>query len=173
MQRGGGSACASSSAMAASRRRNPQLPLTAAAASAAGLEPDPENWHVARSIFVANTDAEAERFVKTENAAYDYYYRYLFAIFDRSNYRAPFVANVGDDPAKLAPEGLRDTCVIHGSPDTVARKLLELREEIGHFGTLLYAAHDWQEKALMRNSMRLMAQEVMPRVNQALRAKAA
>ena len=63
--------------------------------------------------------------------------------------------------------------MIHGSPDTVARKLLELREEVGHFGTLLYAAHDWQQKSEMRNSMRLMAQQVMPRVNQALRAKAA
>lgn len=148
-------------------------PTYAAAAHAAGREANPEDWHVARSIYVANTDAEAERFVNVENGAYDYYYRYLFAIFDRSNFRAPFVANAGDDPAQLQPEALREACVIHGSPDTVARKLLELREEVGHFGTLLYAAHDWQRKAEMKNSMRLMAQEVMPRINQALRAKAA
>ena len=84
-----------------------------------------------------------------------------------------FVARAGDDPAKLDPRDLRDACVIHGSPETVARKILALREEVGEFGTLLYAAHDWQDKARMQKSMRLMAQEVMPRVNAALRNKAA
>ncbi len=148
-------------------------PTYAAAATAAGIEPNPGNWRVARSIYVAATDAEAEQFVKIENGAFDYYYRYLFAIFDRSNYRAPFVANVGDDPGKLEPTALRDACVIHGSPETVARKILALREEVGDFGTLVYAAHDWQDKAAMKNSMRLMAQEVMPRINHALRDKAA
>ena len=83
--------------------------------------------------------------------------------------------HVGDDadPAKLQPEQLRDACVLHGSPETVARKILALRDEIGDFGTLLYAAHDWQDKARMKHSLRLMAQEVMPRVNAALRDKAA
>ena len=103
----------------------------------------------------------------------DYYYEYLFTIFDRGNHKAPFVANLGDDPNKLTHEQVRDACVIHGSPATVARKLLEMREEIGHFGTLLYAAHDWVDKARMKNSMRLMADEVMPIVNRALGAKAA
>ena len=63
--------------------------------------------------------------------------------------------------------------MIHGSPETVARKILELREEVVHFGTLLYAAHDWQDPVRMKRSMRLMAQEVMPRINGALRDKAA
>ena len=128
---------------------------------------------MARSIYVDDTDAAAERFVKTTQGAYDYYYDYLFKIFDRSNYRAPFVTQPGDDPALLEPQALRDSCVIYGSPETVARKLLALREDVGHFGTLLYAAHDWQDKARMKNSMRLMAQEVMPRVNLALHDKAA
>jgi alkanesulfonate monooxygenase SsuD/methylene tetrahydromethanopterin reductase-like flavin-dependent oxidoreductase (luciferase family) len=115
----------------------------------------------------------AEAFVRQPGGAFDYYYEYLFAIFDRSNYKAPFVVNADDDPAQLQPSALRDACVIHGSPETVARKVLELREEVGHFGTLMYAAHDWQDPVRMQRSMRLMAQEVMPRVNRALRAKAA
>jgi len=148
-------------------------PAYAAAAEAAGRQADPEQWHVARSIYVDETDAAAEAFVRQPGGAFDYYYEYLFAIFDRSNYKAPFVVNADDDPAQLQPSALRDACVIHGSPETVARKVLELREEVGHFGTLMYAAHDWQDPARMQRSMRLMAQEVMPRVNRALRAKAA
>jgi len=147
-------------------------PTYASAARSAGRTPDPGQWRVARSIFVAATDAEAEAFVRQPGSAYDYYYDYLFQIFDRSHYKAPFVAHAGDDPERLTPAGVRDACTIHGSPDTVARKLLALRDEIGPFGTLLYAAHDWAEPAAMKNSIRLMAEEVMPRVNRAL-AKAA
>lgn len=148
-------------------------PTYAAAATAAGRIPDPAHWRVARSVYVADTDAAAEAFVKTQDSAYDYYYEYLFKIFDRSNYKAPFVANKGDDPAALTPGAVRDACVIHGSVATVTRKILELRDQIGDFGTLLYAAHDWQDQAAMKNSMRLMAAEVMPRVNHALQSKAA
>ena len=140
---------------------------------AGGQQADPEQWHVARSIYVAETDAQAEEFIKTPGGAYDYYYDYLYQIFDRSDFKAPFVANVDDDPAALTPQACRDACVIAGSPDTVAEKILALREEIGHFGTLLYAAHDWQDKAAMKNSMQLMATEVMPRINDALKRKAA
>jgi alkanesulfonate monooxygenase SsuD/methylene tetrahydromethanopterin reductase-like flavin-dependent oxidoreductase (luciferase family) len=144
-----------------------------AGAEEGGLTPDPKQWHVARSIYVAESDAEAEAFVKLPGGSYDYYYEYLFKIFDRSDFKAPFVANKGDDPEQLTHQGVRDGCVIHGSPETVARKILELRDEIGDFGTLLYAAHDWVDKAAMQNSIRLMAKEVMPRVNAALDTKVA
>ena len=32
---------------------------------------------------------------------------------------------------------------------------------------------DWEDKARMKNSMRLMAEEVMPRVNQVINSRAA
>src|SRR5690606_18982141 len=115
-------------------------PAYADAARAAGREPDPATWRVARSIYVDETDAAAARSVATEDGPFDYYYKYLFAIFDRANFKQPFVAAPGDDPARLTPQALRDACVIHGSPETVARKILELMEQTGPFGTLLYAA---------------------------------
>jgi alkanesulfonate monooxygenase SsuD/methylene tetrahydromethanopterin reductase-like flavin-dependent oxidoreductase (luciferase family) len=130
--------------------------------------PNAADWHIARSIFVAETDAQAAEFARQPGGAYDYYFEYLFKIFDRTKYRAPFVANEGDDPMALDHLKVRNACVIHGSPETVAKRILELREHVGDFGTLLYAAHDWQDKTAMKNSMRLMAEEVMPRVNRAL-----
>ena len=45
---------------------------------------------------------------------------------------------------------------------------LAFRDEVGDFGTLLYAGHDWTDRALARRSMELMATEVMPRVNKAI-----
>ena len=148
-------------------------PAYCAGAASTGRTPDPETGHVARSIFVAETDAEAAAFVGEAGGAYDYYYDYLYRIFDRADFKAPFVANKDDDPAQLTHGQIRDACVIHGGPDSVAREILDLRADIGHFGTLLYTAHDWQDKTAMKNSMRLMAEKVMPRINQALDVKAA
>ncbi len=142
-------------------------------AKAGGITPNPEHWRVARSIFVADTDREAEEFVKSPGGAYDYYYEYLFQIFERSDYKAPFVANPTDDPAKLTPQNIRDACIIYGSPETVANKILELRKRIGDFGTVLYAAHDWQDVGAMKKSMTMFAEEVMPRVNSKLDSKQA
>ncbi len=147
-------------------------PTYLAGAASTGYTPKSADWHVARSIFVADTDAQAEAFVRAPGGAYDYYFDYLFKIFDRTNYRAPFVAREGDDPRQLDHQQIRDACVIYGSPETVAAKLLGLRDRVGDFGTLLYAAHDWQDRTAMRHSMRLMAEEVMPRINQQI-AKAA
>ena len=61
-----------------------------------------------------------------------------------------------------------DTQVIVGSIDDVVEQILELRETIGPFGTLMYVGHDWVDKRLARRSMELMANEVMPRVNKIL-----
>jgi alkanesulfonate monooxygenase SsuD/methylene tetrahydromethanopterin reductase-like flavin-dependent oxidoreductase (luciferase family) len=148
-------------------------PTYRAGAEANGQATDPEIWRVARSIYCDETDEAAAAYANTEDGPFDYYYKYLFTIFDRADFKAPFVAREGDDPNALQPRMLRDACVIHGSPATVAEKILALREDIGHFGTLIYAAHDWQDKARMKNSMRLMAEEVMPRINAALASKAA
>ena len=66
-----------------------------------------------------------------------------------------------------------DKLVIWGSPQKVADELLAFREEIGDFGTLLYAGKDWLDRDLGRRSMVLMAEKVMPAVNTAIAARKA
>jgi alkanesulfonate monooxygenase SsuD/methylene tetrahydromethanopterin reductase-like flavin-dependent oxidoreductase (luciferase family) len=60
-----------------------------------------------------------------------------------------------------------DKLVIYGTPDSVADQLLAFQDEVGTFGTLLYAGKDWTDRELGRQSMILMAEKVMPRVNAA------
>ena len=47
--------------------------------------------------------------------------------------------------------------------------MLPLREITGDFGTPLYAGHDWADTRLARRSLQLMAEQVMPAVNAAIR----
>ena len=58
-----------------------------------------------------------------------------------------------------------DKLVICGSPGKVAEDLLAFREEVGDFGTLLYAGKDWLDRDLGRRSMVLMAEQVLPAIN--------
>jgi alkanesulfonate monooxygenase SsuD/methylene tetrahydromethanopterin reductase-like flavin-dependent oxidoreductase (luciferase family) len=63
---------------------------------------------------------------------------------------------------------LLDELVITGTVNEVVDKILALREKVGPFGEIVYAGMDLVDPALGRRSMELMANEVMPRVNQAL-----
>ena len=58
--------------------------------------------------------------------------------------------------------------VISGTVNEVVDKILALREKAGPFGEIVYAGMDLVDPKLGLRSMELMANEVMPRVNQAL-----
>ena len=65
-----------------------------------------------------------------------------------------------------------DKLVIAGSVNRVVDQLLAFRETVGDFGTLLYAGKDWVDRDLGRRSMILLAEQVMPRVNEAIAGSA-
>jgi alkanesulfonate monooxygenase SsuD/methylene tetrahydromethanopterin reductase-like flavin-dependent oxidoreductase (luciferase family) len=73
--------------------------------------------------------------------------------------------NLPDDSVTL--DGVCDRLIIHGTPHKVADEIMKFREEVGPFGTMLYAGHDWHDPRLARHSMTLMAEKVLPLVNAA------
>ena len=72
------------------------------------------------------------------------------------------------DDSEVTLDYVLDRLVIHGDPSSVADQILAFREEVGDFGHLVYAGHDWTDYDLGRRSMILAAEEVMPRVNSAI-----
>jgi limonene 1,2-monooxygenase len=56
---------------------------------------------------------------------------------------------------------LRHLCII-GDVDTCIRRLHDLWDITGGFGTLLMIAHDWDDKEKWLRSTRLLSQEVVP-----------
>ena len=132
-----------------------------------GRAPDPGKWRVARSVFVADSDAEAEEFVMRPGGSFDWYFDYLFRIFDRAGMRALAAPTPGADTGALTHRDLVDALVIRGSPGTVTERLLAFREEAGPFGHLAMTAHDWTDKRALPRSMELMAAEVLPALTRA------
>jgi alkanesulfonate monooxygenase SsuD/methylene tetrahydromethanopterin reductase-like flavin-dependent oxidoreductase (luciferase family) len=130
---------------------------------------DPSTWRIARSIFVADDDAAAERYVREAKDAYRFYYWNLLTKRRSGGNLVSFKHDPAMPDDAVTVEYLLDTMVIRGGVSRVADAILELREKTGAFGTLLYCGHDWADERLARRSMQLMAEQVMPRVNRALR----
>lgn len=133
-----------------------------------GRAADPANWRVARSIFVADDMATAREYALGPQSPYRYYYSSIVTKMKKHGRANLFKSdqNMSDDEVTL--DGVLDECVIWGTPDKVADDILALREEIGDFGTLLYAGKDWTDVDLGRKSMTLMAEKCMPAINDAI-----
>jgi len=125
-------------------------------------QPELENWRVARSVFVAKDDATAERYALGEDGPYYHYYRSLFSKLKRRGALGVFKTEQSQPDDSVTLEGVMRQLVIHGSVDKVTAELQALRDDIGHFGTMLYAGVDWKDPDLARDSMRLMAEKVAP-----------
>jgi alkanesulfonate monooxygenase SsuD/methylene tetrahydromethanopterin reductase-like flavin-dependent oxidoreductase (luciferase family) len=131
----------------------------------AGRIADSGDWRVAKSIFVAKDAATARAYATDSDSPYVYYYRALFTKL-KANGRMELFKTRRDQPdEEVTLESICDKLIIWGTPERVADQLLAFQEEVGTFGTLLYAGKDWKDRELGRQSMILMAEKVLPRIN--------
>lgn len=137
-----------------------------------GRTVDLRNWRVAKNICVADDMATARAYATHPDSPYVLYYTQLFSKLKKGGRLNLFKEdqNMHDDDVTL--EYVLDRLVIYGDPSSVTDQLLEFREQVGDFGHLVYAGHDWADKELGRRSMILMAEQVMPRLNVAIAAAA-
>ncbi|MCA0449110.1 MAG: LLM class flavin-dependent oxidoreductase [Proteobacteria bacterium] len=134
-----------------------------------GRRVDPANWRVAKSVFVAKDDKTAREYALGPNSPYRFYYNQLVTKL-KKNGRAELFKTHRDQPDdEVTTDSVCEKLIIHGSPSKVAEELLAFREEVGDFGTLLYAGKDWLDRDLGRNSMVLLAEKVLPKIDGAER----
>jgi alkanesulfonate monooxygenase SsuD/methylene tetrahydromethanopterin reductase-like flavin-dependent oxidoreductase (luciferase family) len=126
---------------------------------------DPANWRVAKSVFVADDAATAKAYALDPNGPYVNYYRSLFTKLKKNGRIELFKTRRDQPDDEVTLEMICEKLIIYGTPDSVADQILAFQEEVGTFGTLLYAGKDWKDRDLGRNSMILMAEKVLPLVN--------
>jgi alkanesulfonate monooxygenase SsuD/methylene tetrahydromethanopterin reductase-like flavin-dependent oxidoreductase (luciferase family) len=126
---------------------------------------DPTNWRVAKSVFVANDAATAKAYALDPNGPYVNYYRSLFTKLKKNGRIELFKTRRDQPDDEVTLEMICEKLIIYGTPDSVADQILAFQEEVGSFGTLLYAGKDWKDRDLGRKSMILMAEKVLPLVN--------
>ncbi len=134
-----------------------------------GQVADTADWRIAKSIFVADDEATAQRYGKSAEGPYHFYFkqlvRKLVGFSGRSNL---FKIDQNMPDSAITPEYVTDRLVLAGTVNSVVDQILAFREQVGDFGTLVYAMHDWMDPKLARRSMQLLAEQVMPKVNAAL-----
>jgi alkanesulfonate monooxygenase SsuD/methylene tetrahydromethanopterin reductase-like flavin-dependent oxidoreductase (luciferase family) len=133
-----------------------------------GRVADPANWRVAKSVFVAKDASTAKAYATAPDGPYVHYYRSLFTKLKMSGRIELFKTRRDQPDDEVTLETICDKLVIYGTPESVADQLLAFQDEVGKFGTLLYAGKDWKDRELGRRSMIMMAEKVMPRVNAAI-----
>ena len=140
-------------------------------AAAGGREADPSDWCVARNIFVADSTKEARQIARENSLGKciqyirDFTLRYAptgLLIWKRNEEQT-------DDECNL--DYFMDEVIIAGDPDSVTQQLLDLREQIGAFGTLVAVAQDWDNREQWDRSFELFAKEVVPAFNRAIGAE--
>jgi alkanesulfonate monooxygenase SsuD/methylene tetrahydromethanopterin reductase-like flavin-dependent oxidoreductase (luciferase family) len=132
-----------------------------------GNTADPSRWRVAKSVFVADDAATAREYAMGPQSPYRFYYSQLLAKMLKAGRAVIFKPNPNLPDDSVTLDDVCERLIIHGTPDSVADQIMAFREEVGPFGTMLYAGHDWLDRDLARRSMVLMAENVLPAVNAA------
>jgi alkanesulfonate monooxygenase SsuD/methylene tetrahydromethanopterin reductase-like flavin-dependent oxidoreductase (luciferase family) len=133
-----------------------------------GREVSADNWRVAKSVFVADDMDSARRYATDPDSPYRFYYSQLLTKMRKHNRLELFKTHRDQPDDEVTLDGICEKLIIWGTPEKVTDDILAFREEVGDFGTLLYAGKDWADPALARASMRLAAEKVMPAVNKAI-----
>lgn len=131
-----------------------------------------EDWRVAKSIFVADDDRTAKEYGHGNKGPYWFYFRQLIRkLVGAGNRGNLFKLDQSEPDSGITADTMTPRLVLAGTVNSVVEQILAFREKVGPFGTLYYPCHDWVDPKLARRSMELMAEQVMPKVNAALRSE--
>ena len=114
-------------------------------------------------MLVADTTAEARRQALAGPLARDWT-GYFFPLVKKGRGLDVLKQDPAMPDSAVTLEYLADNTWLVGDPDEVVRRIRALREDVGDFGTLLVIGHEWEPRELWTRSMRLLVDEVLPRV---------
>lgn len=133
-------------------------------AATTGARVDRSKWGVAWDVFVAETDDEAVR-LSLESGMGTYLAEFWLPMLKGVGLASMYKSDPDMPDADVTPEYYLRNCALVGSVETVVGKIEEAAERTGGFGTLIQLGHDFSaDRAPLRTSMELLANEVMPRV---------
>ncbi len=138
-----------------------------AAAADNGKSVDRSMHYILRDVFVAETDAEAKK-LAIEGGTGKAWMEYLLPVYKMFGLHVGLVVEDHPiDPDDMDVEYLAEHVWLVGSPDTVTEKLSAFSHRVGGFGHIMPYSYDYiDDPAPWNQSLRLLAQEVLPKVEQ-------
>ncbi len=134
-------------------------------AEKAGLRPDRKKWRIARSILVAPTDQEAADYLAEPGNSHEWYYQFVIDNMTQAKNLTTLKTYAEMPDADVTLKHCMDTMIYSGSPKTVLDRLVDFVDQVGGpFGSILFTFKDWDKPEIATTGMRLLAEEVMPRL---------
>ncbi|WP_077213053.1 LLM class flavin-dependent oxidoreductase [Bacillus dakarensis] len=129
-----------------------------------GKKPNRADWRITRDVFVADTDEEALE-GSLGSMMGRQHREYWIPLFTKLGAVSVFKHEENVDDSEVSTEYVAKHNWFVGSPETVANRIANLYERVGGFGGLLVTGYDYSENPdVWKKSMRLLKEEVMPRV---------
>jgi alkanesulfonate monooxygenase SsuD/methylene tetrahydromethanopterin reductase-like flavin-dependent oxidoreductase (luciferase family) len=135
----------------------------ATSAEQAGRTPDRATWRIARDVYIGETPEQARREALEGVLGRDWRDYFLPLLKKNNLLIAPKVDPAMPDEA-VTLEYLCEQIWIVGDVAEVTEKLRRLYQDVGGFGTLLLIGHEWTPRDRWLNSLRLLVDEVIPRL---------
>ena len=136
--------------------------------NAVGAVASPSEWRIAKSIFVCDDEKTAHRYALESGGPYHFYFQQLTKKLLGGGRSNLFKTDPNMPDSEITPSFVTNRLVLAGTVNSVVDQILAFRDQVGDFGNLVYACHDWMDPALGKRSMELFANEVMPKVNAAI-----
>jgi alkanesulfonate monooxygenase SsuD/methylene tetrahydromethanopterin reductase-like flavin-dependent oxidoreductase (luciferase family) len=134
-------------------------------AARSGRTPDRRDWRLVREVVVAETDEKAFRYA-VDGIIGRNMREYVLPTFRMFGMTKFYKHNPAVPDADVTPEYLAENTFVVGSVETVVDKLEATYDQVGGFGHLLILGFDYSDNpGPWKDSMRLLAEEVMPRLN--------
>ena len=120
------------------------------------------DWRIIRDTYVASTDAEARHRAKNGSMG-RCWQEFLLPLYQRLGLGPMLKLDPSMAEEAIDLDYLCDHLWLVGSPRTVARRIQNLQEQTGGFGTLLIVSYDVKhEQTEWETSLRLLQQHVLP-----------
>lgn len=133
-------------------------------AAKSGRTANRKDWRVVRTVMVADTDAEARK-ICLDGYMARFFNEYWLKLFAGLEALPAYKHDLSIPDSEVTPEYLCDHNWLVGSPDTVVAGIEQMYEELGGFGSLLLFGFDYSDDPeAWKNCMRLLGEEVLPRV---------
>jgi alkanesulfonate monooxygenase SsuD/methylene tetrahydromethanopterin reductase-like flavin-dependent oxidoreductase (luciferase family) len=108
----------------------------------AGRVPDGADWRVVKYVHGGHGRRGTSTGVQRASA-YRYAFGYLYEVLKRAGRLVGLKTHPEQPDSDVTVESVIEARVIHGSPQTVAEKLLAFRQQVGPFGHVLVTRTDW------------------------------
>jgi alkanesulfonate monooxygenase SsuD/methylene tetrahydromethanopterin reductase-like flavin-dependent oxidoreductase (luciferase family) len=126
-----------------------------------GHAPDRSKWAINRELIIAETDEKAWE-IAMSGPAIRIYKEYRLPLYAKFNW----LKNLKHDPSMPDEDVTIEYCLEHhwliGSPDTVARKIEKMHDDLGGFGQLMCLNQDFLDNPeAWRRALELFGTEVL------------